>query len=253
MKNINIYEHLKNFVIKHVSNDSAGAYFLKFIYRLLIVEYIDAIITIIGTVLIGIMIGINYFGVFFWVVVVIYMVLIFAVACAKRFLKEKNREHRIFKQALIGVDSTLRTWAIELQKCAKSLYNNKSRTANAIQRSVSSIDFQTAAFIVCEKIWQNLTKYCENENIYVTVFQKQENEDGCICKMIAYSGDHEPSSYGQSYIIPEYSENLLGKIEYHTYLFAVNRNDIAVLPDHKSVLKNFLPHEQSVERENSVQ
>ncbi len=248
-----LYNRIRNFALRNTKEESAISFFMGFLYRLFTNEIVDAVMNILGTVAISIMTGVGYYGIFFFICVILYSLSLLLMACAKRYQREKLIENRILKQALFGVNGTLREWAIELQKSAKLVLNLKKRSLDAMRRSVASINFQSAAFVVCVNLRNNLTKYYDNDNIYITIFQKQVTDEGMFCKMIAYSEEHEPSTYGEPYYIPEYREDLLGNIEYHSYLFSVNKTDIAVLPDHKSVEKSFVPHQKSAEREEEIQ
>lgn len=73
--------------------------------------------------------------------------------------------------------------------------------------------------------------------------------------MIAYSEKHEPTSFDKKYKIPdhaEFSEDLFGKIEYHSYLFASGRKDISVLVNRNEVKKAFILHDYCGDREDKI-
>lgn len=248
-----LYSRVKKFALKKAKNESVLFILINLLYRLFIHEIMDAVISILGTVVIGIMIGVKYYGVFFYICIGLYSSFLILVAFAKKYQHEKLIENRTLKQSLSGINGTLRAWSIELQKSARTIYGLKRKKRELLKNSVASINFQSAAFVVCENLKNNLTKYYDNDNIYVTIFQKQKKDSKEFCKMIAYSEEKEPSTYGDSYKIPKYEESLLGKIDYHSYLFAANSTDISALPDPESVEKCFVKHKKSAERENNIQ
>lgn len=248
-----LYNQVKLFARKHTKHDSAISHFISFLYQVFSNELADAIISIIGTVIIGIMTSINYYGLGFYLVIFVYILCVLLMALAKRHQNEKLHNLHMLKQALIGGTYILREWAIELQKSAKTICSLKRRSPEAMKNAVASINFQSAAFVVCENLCDTLCKYCDNDNIYITVYQKYSDSNVTKCKMIAYSGKYEPSTFNETYIIPDDSTGLLGEIEYHTYLFSTNKTDMVTLPDKESIRKCFVLHQKSSEREEVLQ
>lgn len=258
MKN-KVYKRVRKFALEKSMDGTLFASIILLLYRLFTSVIVDAIITILGTVVIAIMIGRGYYRWPFWICVFVYMILVVLMAWAKGYQKERLKEYRILKQALLGVDGTLRMWSDELHNHANAIMNLKIKTQSYIREEAEKIDFQHACFLVCNNIWTRLTKYYENENIYVTVFQKNKqfdkrtNEEKSTCRMIAYSGNTIPSSFNEVYKIPTYTDDLKGTVEYHSYLFSANNTNICVLPDRESVKKNFVIHQRCAEREEAIQ
>lgn len=249
-----LYNKLKEWLLAQKNKDSLVSDTIRFLYNLFSNGITEAIITIIGTVLIALLIGIQYFGPFFWIVIGIYVVSVLLMGLARIYQQERLKDVSSLKQSLLCADAILYAWAVRLQKCAKSIYDSSEKTSKSIKRDIREINFQNAAFFVCENLEKHLTKYYEDDNIYVTVYQKYLNDNNEeACKMIAYSGNHEPASYGSPYKIPEYDEELFGKIEYHTYLFSRNNNEISVLCDKYEVEKAFVKHHENQEREEQIQ
>ncbi len=249
-----IYSRVRNWALKQSRNEGAIALTVRLLYKIFSNVFFQAIITIVDTIVIGLMTAFSYFGVFFWIAVVFFCISVILIAWAESYLREKVSESRNLKQSLYGIDIALRKWAILLQKCAKKLNSlSLKKNPTAVATALSDIDFQTAAFTVCEDLCEQLSKYYEKDDIYITVFQKYNSSNQEKCKMIAYSGNHAPSSYGQEYDIPEFSKDLLGKVEYHTYLFSKNSSEISVLASPESVATAFCLHQQCIERESKIQ
>ena len=250
---IKVYERIKKYALTKSKEKSVVTLIIFLGYRIFSNEIIVALISLFEPLVIGIMANLEYYGFFFYLCVIIYIMCVLFGAYAMRFQKEQLQENRMLKQALIGGIGCLRAWATGVQQCAKAIFKLNRKSQATIERIIESIDFQAAAFHVCTNLCNNLCKYYENSNIYITVFQKQETPNGSICKMIAYSGNHEPSTYGQPYNIPDVTEAEQGKVEYHSFLFAMNKTDISVLPNRDSIEKCFINHPKSEERENEIQ
>ena len=247
-----IYQKIRSFAKKHASYNNAFSSFLVFLYKVFISEFTHILISIIGTIVIGIMLAIKYFGFWFFITMVIYITLLFLSAISNKYKTERMLETKMLHQSLYGVSQILYSWSICLQKCAKKVANSK-KSKSELEIILSETDFQAAAFTVCEKLRNNLTKYCNNDDIYITVYQKYKKGNDVYCKMIAYSTENEPSSFNEEYPIPNYSKDLLGKIPYHSYLFSLNSTNIAILSNHESIKKNFVPHDINKEREDELQ
>lgn len=250
----NVYVTVRKWILAKIQKEDAISSLIKFAYFFFNNEYVQASISLIGTVAIGVMTAFKYFNAVLWITIVVYCGAVLLMAWANRYRKEKMNEARLLKQALIGMDIVLRTWGIKMQKCAQKLKDlSLQADRETIKRILTETDFQAAAFLVCEKLCDSLSKYCENDDVYVTLYQKFKERDELECKMIAYSGDHEPSTYDVVYSIPKNSENLMGKIEYHTYVFAANNKDISTFCNSGEVEAAFVLHEKSKDREEEIQ
>lgn len=236
--------------------DSAFAHFLQFAYRLLANSYVQVIVATIGTTVISIMTGMALYNTLsFWVLVITYIMLTLLMAWANQHIRRKNIHTKTFQLALYGLGTILRTLSIEWQKCAKKL--SRQCTPGQAKQIVqdSNIDFQTAAFAVCEKLRDTLSKTVEKDDIYVTVFQKERKRGKNICKMIAHSAKHEVTSYEKQYLIPpkDSEETQFGKIEYHTYVFAKGIKEVTTFHNQKLVEEAFCVHEGCEDRERTIQ
>lgn len=250
----NLYNKLKEWLLAQKNKDSLFSDTIRFLYNLFSNGITEAIITIIGTVLIALLIGIQYFGPFFWIVIGIYVVSVLLMGLARIYQQERIKDISSLKQSLLCADAILCAWANRLQNCAKSIYDSSEKNLKSIKREIREINFQNAAFFVCENLARHLTRYYEDDNIYVTVYQKYLTDDNKeACKMIAYSGNHKPSSFWVEYEIPEYDANLYGTIEYHTYLFSLGNNEISVLCDRDEIKEAFVQHQENPDREEQIQ
>lgn len=248
------YTAVRKWILAKIQKEDALSSLIKFLYLFFANDYVQTIISLIGTVAIGLMTAFQYFGVFFWITIIVYCLAVVLIAWANRYQKEKMNETRLLKQALLGIDVVLRTWGVKMQKCAKKMKTLSLPTDRvAIEKILTETDFQAAAFTVCEKLCDNLSKYCDNDNVYITVYQKFEEQGELKCKMVAFSGNHEPSTYSDRYTIPKYSEDLFGVIEYHTFVFAANKTDISTFCNPMEVETAFVLHEKSRKREEKIQ
>ena len=249
---ISPYQKLRDCVLNIASKNNAFSSFIVFLYDFFIGDFANITITIIGTVVIGSMLACQYFGVGFWFAVIVYIALLLLSMLANKYNREKNLDSKLQRQALYGTSEVLRAWSVCLQKCVKAIIASK-KTPDSINTALKQADFQSAAFSVCEKLHNNLTKYCENEDVYITVYQKYQKGNNTYCKMIAYSTQVEPSTFNDEYEVPSSPENQLGKVPYHSYLFSLNATNIAILPDHDSIIDTFVIHDKSKERKDSLQ
>ena len=168
-------------------------------------------------------------------------------------MRKKTKDNKAFQDALYGMSTVLRSWSIKLQKCANQIHKAKKgkNSQQQIEIFLSEIDFQTAAFSVCEKL-RNFLKPDNPDDVYITVYQKYEDSGKKLCRMIAYSSDHEPTSKDDIYEIPLFSPDLFGNIEYHTYLFSSGKKDICVLQNPDDIRAAFSYHTKSEEREKNI-
>ena len=238
---------------KKGNEDSAIAYLIQFAYHLFANSYVQAIVSIVGTVVIAVMIGKSYYGALFKITVCCYAVTTFLIAWANQHIRQKIRDTRVFQNTLYGLSATLRSRAISLQKCAKNLKKAKTEMEATQVVTDSEIDFQTAAFAVCEKLHDTLSRNDEKDDVYITVFQKKEENNSAYCRMIAYSAKHEVSSYGAKYPIPPKDQAKFGEIEYHTYVFAKGIKEVTSFHTQQLVQEAFCVHETCEDREKEIQ
>ena len=248
------YTMARKWILAKIQKEDALSSLIKFLYFFFANDYVQSAISLIGTIAIGLMTTFQYFGLFFWIAIVLYCIAVLFIAWANRYQKEKMNETRLLKQALLGIDVVLRAWGVKMQKCAKKIKNLSLSTDRvAIEKILTETDFQAAAFTVCEKLCDSLSRHYDNDNVYITVYQKFEEKGELMCKMVAFSGNHEPSTYCNKYPIPKYSENLFGKIEYHTFVFSANKTDISTFCDPTEIKDAFVLHEKARQREEKIQ
>lgn len=247
-------KHISEWVRKkgNENEESALAYFIRFAYSVFSNRYVQAAVSLVGTIVIAVMIGFGYYDCGFWVVIAAYVVATFLIAWANGHVRQKNRDTKTFQHTLFGLGASLRAEAITFQKCAKKLKNVKNAEKAKQLVADGATDFQAAAFIVCEKLCDTLSRKGEKDVVYVTVFQKEQKDDELFCRMIAYSADHEVSSYEKKYPIPRKEEAKLGKIEYHTYVFAHSIKEVSSFHTQELVQKAFCFHEECEQREKAI-
>lgn len=171
---------------------------------------------------------------------------------ANDYAKQKNDDAQHFCNAIIQLKATLRSWAVAKQKVSKKFQKfNLYTDSKAVSDALSDMDFQTAAFIICEKLSQFLEGIDKSSKAYVTVYQriKQPGSDSEGCRMIAYSSNFEPKSYSTIYPIP--ANNTEG-IEFHSYIFPSGQTETIVLPDIDSVKSKFKAHNGCEKREADI-
>lgn len=151
---------------------------------------------------------------------------------------------------LVGLSTVLKSWAVSMRKCAKGIWGN-SRPAQ--EKDFSGIDFQAAAFTVCKELHTVLSRTCDSEEIYITVFQRIREDGSDVCSMIAYSTIDEPNSYGDKYDIAAAQGKEFGTVEFHTYYFASGHKEIKAFVNAEEVKKAFVEHSCSSEREENIQ
>lgn len=244
----------KNWLREKAHEDSALADLIRFSYKIASHSYSQAFVSILETAVLAVFMENGYYGLFFWVAIIAYVIVTILIAWANEHVRGKIKDTKTFQNALFGIGAVLRSWAISTQKAAKGFKQINVREDTKTAESIlSTVDFQTAAFTVCEKLHEFLTKNCDPDDVYVTVFQRYEENKQDLCRMIAYSGSHEPTSYGKTYTIPSRWENLLGKTEYHTYIFASGKKDVTSFYSQESVARVFKPHKGCETRETSIQ
>lgn len=248
-------KHVTEKIRRIAQKDSTMGHLIHVVYYVFSNEYSHAFSSVLGTIIIAVLIGCGYYRLWFWAASILYLICVFLSAWATRHMRRKTLDNKAFQDALHGMSEVLRSWAIKLQKCANKIRyaKNGKYSKNQIELILSEIDLQTAAFSVCEKLRRFLTAKTDPDDVYITVYKKYEEAGETRCRMLAYSGEHEPTSKDDFYIVPPFDQNLYGKIEYHSYLFSSNKKEISVLFDHTAVEKAFKPHINSEEREKKIQ
>lgn len=245
---------LKNWLRQKSYEGTTFSFFIKLMYGIFSNSYVQAGTSILGTVVIAIFIGRGYYGCYFWGTVIVYCMATILISWANQHLRKKVRDANIFQDALRGMSDILRAWAVMMQKSAKAI-NKVNLTADKkyLFPILDSMDFQSAAFTVCEKLKRYLSEGREADGIYVTVYQRYVKDSESRCKMIAYSMNHEPTSYGQEYVIPKSTDVKFGEVEFHSYVFAIERKDPLVFSTHDEIMSAFVLHNGCEEREEKIQ
>ena len=253
-----LMKKIRNFIINLVRHNNFFSHLVWIVYYIFSQEIVSSLISVIGTVVIAVKIGKNEYDALFIFLVVIYIIGLFLTALAHNYARNKITNFNLFKQSLYGIDETLKAWADSLKISAEHIYN--ARPKDRIQPFLEYVDFQTAAFFVCQKLNSNLKVVCRNENVYITVYQKYNiqgktgvQSEYCKCKMIGYSDNHEPASFNTKYDVPDFDPKLKKKIPFHSYLFSSGKNDIVALSDRKGIDEWFLEHDENAERESKIQ
>lgn len=247
-------QQIKSWIRTESRTDSAISDLIRFFYKVASHSYCQVIVSIVETTILGIFIEKDYYGLFFWITLVLYTIMMILIAWANEHIRDKIKDNKTFQSALFGLSTVLKSWAINMQKTAKGLNGIDVReNRQTVERLLNAMDLQTAAFAVCEKLHDFLTRNGNPDDVYITVFQRYKDGGKNMCRMIAYSGNHEPTSYDVKYEIPEYSEDLLGNIEYHTYIFASGNKDVTSFPNPESLSKVFKFHPGCENRESRIQ
>lgn len=159
-----ILSALSEWVRSHGHHDTALGHLLQFIYRFFASWPIQAATSTLGTVVIASMFAKAYYGCFFWIAIILYILSTFLIAFANYHISQKIIDTNTFQHALFSLSATMRTSAITLQKCAKHLSGVRTLTqAKQVLRD-SNIDFQTIAFAVCEGLKATLSKKAEKDD-----------------------------------------------------------------------------------------
>lgn len=254
-------QKLKAWVRRNSIDDSALSHLLQFTYRFFSKHLVQAFASFLGTVVIAVMVGVGYYGVFFWVTTVVYAVILFFIAIANDHITGKIKDVKTFQDALFELGDVQRAWADWLQESASAFCQVKlspdgkmsEETEKYVELVLKKIDFQAAAEAVCNSLKTFLSIDHHHADVYVTVFQQIELDGQTFCKMIASSERCDSASFGHPYPIPRYTQDMYGTIEYHSYLFALNKNDISVLVNHDEVERAFRFHDKCVEREGEIE
>lgn len=229
---------------------TALSYFIQFVYRFFANSYVQAGISILGTVIIAVLIGKGSYGVLFYICVGLYCVMTTLSAWANEHIREKIKDTKAFQRMLYGLGASMRSWSVSLQKSASFLRNTHEKKDKEILKKLDRIDFQAAAFTICEILSRYLSKDEQENDVYVTIFQRTGADS---CEMIAYSKNHEVNTFDVKYSIPAKDKAVFGKVEYHSYVFATGEKEITSFHTHDLVMKAFVIHDKSKEREEDIQ
>ncbi len=244
---------ITEWVRKQGRKESGFAHFIQFLYHTLSSSFIQAFISILGTVIIALMTAVNYYGVWLYISVAMFVILTMLSALASDHIHKKTRDTIVFQEALRELSKCSKAIAVALQKCAQNLKDSTTTKQRQQILKSSNIDFQSAAFAVCKSLRDCLSQKNEKDDVYVTVFQKEIKDGSAYCRMIAYSEEYEVSGYKTRYeILPEH-RNQFGNVEYHTYVFASEIQDITTFHNKELVDEAFCHHKLRKEREKLIQ
>ena len=103
----NLYHKwIRRFAIKISSKENILGTAVRLLYQLFSNEYANALISILGTIVIAVMIGTNYFDTLFYIFCVIYCVCVVFVAWANQYKKQIVHDNKILNQSLYGINVT---------------------------------------------------------------------------------------------------------------------------------------------------
>ncbi len=97
-----LYAKIRTLALNSLKRDNLFSAFVKFLFFFFSSGYIRTVITILETVVIGIMTSKNYYGVWFYIVVISYCICLFLIACSEQYMREKLTETKHMKEGLKG-------------------------------------------------------------------------------------------------------------------------------------------------------
>lgn len=235
-------------------NDALGD-LIRFAYKFFSHQWVDIVTSIMGTIIIAFLIGVGEHGVKLIIVGLIYALLLILSTWAKAYKNNMYKKMIKSSESLKTISSIMGSWQFDLYTCAKHIKQNRDKGQEIISSFISELSFQRAAFYVCQSIRDVVSDqyHINNDDIYITVFQRIQSDSSDVCKMIAYSCTQEPTTYGYSYSIPQKDEIKRKKIEFHTKAFVSNNTGITVALNQTEVKKYFIIHPDNKEREEKIQ
>lgn len=250
-------------------NDTALAHLVRFAFHLLRHWMCHVIISVIGTVIIALLIGLQTINALFWSACGIYLLLLIGTAICKNY--DDSNVTAVWHKYLQEQEST-RNKQIQIEKLdneVKSLTTITSISSKKIYRVAREIKhtgwektikdyrnfygFQEISFAVCREVFALIESHFGISNHWVTIYQRFERKNGGeYCKMIGYYNLNyqEPSSYQNEYPLKQKRKK---KPEYHTYLMQKSESTIAVLPNKQKIEEKFIFHQESNDREQRLQ
>lgn len=256
------YARLRTFAQK----DTAFSHFLRFLFHFLRHWLSQVIISIIGTIIIALFIGLQRFNLWFYVSCAIYLALLIGTAICKGYDKSTlveaqnttrkySEELSISEKEVAMLNETLMSMTTIMSVESKHIY----RVARGIKHKGWSkkledyreqYSFQLEAIAICEEVYKIINKQFGITDHWVTIYQRFEDKGGDYCKMIGYynAGYQEPSSYPNEYKLKIGKK----KVELHTRLLAKSESSIEILVTPEEIKKEFKYHKESESREQKL-
>lgn len=254
---------------KMAARDTAFSHLLLFMLKLCRHWFCEVLVTVLE-IAIGIMTAYTYFGVLLWVVCALLVLLMIGSGLCKAYdlCVKANREDEV---ATLREENKLllmaKNSATDLNgKAAKYIYRMERKIkhegwVSSLSEMRNVYGFQRMAFEACDEIYNLLQAKFGLNGHWVTIYQRFEDSSGKgkkkkkdYCKMIAYANatKQEPMTYQDEYEIPKRSANTQS-IELHTKIFASSDVSPRILMTKDDVMKEFVIHEKSRNREEKIQ
>lgn len=265
------YNRLKEFLRK----DTAPAHLVAAIIRILRHWFSQAILSLLGTIVIAVLIGQGRYDGVFWTSCVLYCLLLVGIAFCKEYdssiQKDLAAENSSLKDEKKRVEEKLNKHTALVQSltvmhaaAGKDIY----RIARQVKHQgwIVKIDsirevfgFQKMCMQTCREVYNFCKHQHPEKEYYVTLFQRIEtdgkNKDRC--RMIAFANKDgiEPLSYRDEYPIvkikskPESKET---KVPLHTQIFAEDELKNCIITDPEEIRRRFVIHGKNKTREDQI-
>lgn len=271
LKAVNVYlkyKHLKEFLVK----DTAPAHLVAALIRTLRHWFSQAILSLLGTIIIAVLIGESRYDWLFWAVCILYFLLLVGIAFCKEYdlsiQKDLANENASLKEEKKRIEEKLnkhmalsQSLSVMHAAAGKDIY----RIARQVkyQGWIGKIDairevfgFQKMCMQTCREVYRFCKQQHPEYEYYVTLFQRIEvggkNKDKC--RMIAFANKDgiEPLSYRDEYQITKGKLKMEMKVPLHTQIFAEDELKNYVISDPEEIKKKFVIHEKNKTREDQI-
>lgn len=261
------YEKLKAFIRK----DTAPAHLLAAIIRMLRHWFSQAILSLLGTIGIALLIGIQRYDWLFWVACLLYFLLVVGIAFCKEYELSVHKDlvyenDSLKKEKMELMEKLLKSKAItqSLTVMHASAGKDIYRIARQVKHAgwIDSIGSMREVFgfqKMCMQACREVYRFCKQQHpefeYYVTLFQRIESEGNSKdrCRMIAFANKDgtEPLSYRDEYIINGKKKSD-SRLHLHTRIFAEDELKNYVIIDPEEIKKIFVFHEKNKTREDQI-
>lgn len=220
----------------HGQSDTAISHALQFAYRVFGNIYVQTIISFLGTTLISILTGFHSFGIFLWICIFLYFIFTIFITWANSHVRGKVKDVKAFQHALYGMGTSLRSWALSLERATRLLKKGNISAKNFNLENLN-INFETAASLVCETLCSSLSRKDERDDVYVTLYKRIDVDK---CQMIAHSLNYEPPLFDYENAIPKPCNSAApSETAVHSYVLYFGNKGITALHNHDSIMKEF--------------
>ena len=259
---------------RYVCRNEAIPHLLIALYHMFSHWCSQFVVSVIGTVMIGVLSGDAGEKGMLLTACIVYVILELGILVSQQYKewKRKQEEEELHKriaakeklnqsnELMMAIMSSIR--ALETASSA-GIYRNARKIKHhgwisSLEDMREAFGFQDMAMQVCQEIYRVLHEQLGLNDHSVTVFQRFERTPkNSVCKMVAYSvqNGYEPPSYSQEYSIPkDLRENgRPRKIEFHTRIFVENSPEPRVLINKEEVAANFKYHKNCEVRERAIE